>query len=196
MTSGFLIAFEGIDGSGKSTQWQRLDEYLRAKGYDVVMSYEPTHRTYGKQLRDAWLSGRRLPVEEEIGLFEKDRREHVENVIKPALQHNATVLLDRYYYSSAAYQGVRDGQTPEVVMQRFEQFCPRADICLLFDLPVEEALQRMNASGKKMDAMEVSDNLERVRTAFLSLNRPEIVVLNASLPPDELEASVRKVVPL
>lgn len=191
---GRLIAFEGIDGSGKTTQWKRLAARLRAGGREVVLSYEPTRNRWGRALRDAWLGGKRLPVEEEIHLFERDRREHLHTLIRPALARGAIVLLDRYYYSSAAYQGSREGQTPEAVLARFETFAPAADLMLLFDLPVTEALWRMNDSGKSPDAMEVRGNLERVARAYRSLERPEIRRIDASGPPDEVERRVWDVV--
>ncbi len=187
---GMLIAFEGIDGSGKSTQWKRLGAWLKELGRDVVLSFEPTKRAHGQWLRDAWATGVRLPVDEEKALFDADRREHIDEVINPALERGAIVLLDRYYYSSAVYQGTREGETPEAVLRHYEAFCPRPDVVLLFDLPVEAALQRMQSSRSNLDAMEVRDNLETVRTAYLNLNRPEIVVVDASGSPDEVWDSV------
>lgn len=100
---GRLIVFEGIDGTGKSTHIGHLRKYLEGKGLEVVQSFEPTRGQWGRMLRDSAVTGR-LSVEEEVALFLKDRREHVETLIAPALARGAWVLLDRYYLSMMAYQ--------------------------------------------------------------------------------------------
>lgn len=100
---GRLIVFEGIDGTGKSTHIGHLRKYLEGKGLEVVQSFEPTRGRWGRMLRDSAVTGR-LSVEEEVALFLKDRREHVETLIAPALARGAWVLLDRYYLSMMAYQ--------------------------------------------------------------------------------------------
>lgn len=191
---GTLIAFEGIDGSGKSSQVDPLAAWLRERGHAVTVSAEPTAGPHGQALRDAWRAGQRLPVEEELDLFEADRRDHVTRLIRPALNRGETVLIDRYYYSSAAYQGTQPGQTPAGVLSRFETFCPRPDLVLLFDLPVDEALRRMTASRSTLDAMEAHDNLLRVRQAFRAIDRPEFVRIDATRPMDEVRLSVREIV--
>ncbi|HEX04919.1 MAG TPA: dTMP kinase [Bacteroidetes bacterium] len=179
---GILIALEGIDGSGKSTQWKRLGEWLKsAQEREVVMSVEPTNGPHGQALRDAWASGIRLPVEEEIELFVLDRDDHLDEVILPALEKGSIVLLDRYYYSSAVYQGTQPDQSIEAVLREFEDFCPRADLMLLFDLPAHVAMQRMHAGRSVLDVMEKLDNLRKVRSAYLRLGRKETRIVDAAL---------------
>ena len=108
---GRLIVFEGIDGTGKSTHIGHLRKYLEDRGVEVVQSFEPTRGPWGRMLRDSAVTGR-LSVREEVDLFLKDRREHVETLIAPALARGAWVLLDRYYLSMMAYQGARGWTLP------------------------------------------------------------------------------------
>src|SRR6266566_7765582 len=95
---GFLVAIDGIDGSGKTTQAQLLAKFCEENRLSFVMSKEPTKGDYGRQIRDSAIRGR-LSVEEEIEILEKDRCEHVEKLIKPALHNEQIVILDRYYFS-------------------------------------------------------------------------------------------------
>ena len=102
--SGTLIAMEGIDGAGKTTQVDLLVEFLRSAGVRVVRSKEPTDGPWGKKIRHSAANGR-MTLEQEIEAFVDDRKEHVQNVIAPALNDGQTVVLDRYFYSTIAYQG-------------------------------------------------------------------------------------------
>src|SRR4051812_21288936 len=94
-----LIAFEGIDGSGKSTQAAMLGAWLNGQGREVVLTKEPTNGPHGTRLRQPFMAGRLSP-REELDCFVADRREHVESLIKPALARGAVVIVDRYYYST------------------------------------------------------------------------------------------------
>ena len=99
---GRLVVFEGIDGTGKSTQIKLLAQYLQERGIEVVTDYEPTRGEWGMKVRNAALSGERLSLEEEINCLLQDRREHVREFIEPALNRGAWVLLDRYYLAMMA----------------------------------------------------------------------------------------------
>src|SRR5690348_11605062 len=101
---GFFIVLEGIDGSGKSTQVKAIAAALRERGYEVVTTKEPTDNKWGKILRNSASTGR-LSAEEELETFIKDRKEHVEILIRPSLDAGKVVITDRYYFSTAAYQG-------------------------------------------------------------------------------------------
>ena len=105
---GLFIVFEGIDGTGKTTQIKKLLTHLQGMNYDVVSFYQPTHGTWGKKLRQLFVDGHIIPIRDEIQLSVNDRQESVERDILPALQKNKLVLLDRYYWSNAAYQGILD----------------------------------------------------------------------------------------
>jgi len=140
---GWLIVFEGIDGSGKTTQMRRVAEALRARGLGVVELFEPTRGRFGQQIRSlAQQKHHPISPEQEMELFIRDRMEDVEKNIRPALERGNIVLLDRYYYSTIAYQGAR-GLDPPMIQQRNEAFAPRPDLVLYFSLSVDEAMRRI-----------------------------------------------------
>ena len=112
---GWLIAFEGIDGTGKTTQIELLAEVLRQRGLRVVATREPTDGQYGRKIRQLYKNRKSVTPEEELNLFLHDRREHVVQVIAPALASGKVVLTDRYYYSTAAYQGAA-GHDPQKII--------------------------------------------------------------------------------
>jgi dTMP kinase len=106
MNKGLLIVFEGIDGTGKSTQMLLLARYLREKGLVVIETREPTNGQFGQKIRALYTNRNGISPEQELELFLADRREHVQNVLAPALREGKVVLCDRYFLSTAAYQGV------------------------------------------------------------------------------------------
>ena len=178
---GFLVVLEGIDGAGKSTQARTLGERLTARGQRVVLSREPTMGQWGKLLRESAQTGR-LSIEEEVELFLKDRREHVNELILPRLREGCVVIVDRYYFSTAAYQGAR-GLDPQELIRRNEEFAPEPDLLVLFDLPVEDGLSRVRARGDKADHFEQVEALRRVREIFLSIQKPYLVKVDARQAP-------------
>jgi len=140
---GWLFVFEGIDGSGKTTQVRRAAAALKARGLRVVELVEPTRGLFGQQIRMlAQQKGRAISPEQEMELFIRDRMEDVEKNIRPALERGNIVLLDRYYYSTIAYQGAR-GLDLEMIRQRNEAFAPRPDLVLYFAISVDEAKKRI-----------------------------------------------------
>ena len=178
---GFFVVLEGIDGAGKSTQAKLLGERLTQHGRRVVLSREPTMGQYGKLLRESAQTGR-LSIEEEVELFLKDRREHVNELILPRLREGCVVIVDRYYFSTAAYQGAR-GLDPLELIRRNEDFAPEPDLLVLFDLPVEDGLARVRARGDQADHFEQVEQLRRVREIFLSINKPYLVKVDARKEP-------------
>ena len=163
---GKLIVFEGIDGTGKSTHINRLKEKLEERGIVVVTGYEPTHGQWGKKLRKSAATGR-LPIDEEVSLFLKDREEHVEQVIAPALERGDWVLLDRYYLSMMAYQGAC-GQDVAAIRRANEEFAPIPDMVIWLDIPVEVAFERIGSRGER-DAFETEAMLTACRNTFASI---------------------------
>ena len=186
---GRLIVFEGIDGTGKSTHIGHLRKYLEGKGLEVVQSFEPTRGRWGRMLRDSAVTGR-LSVEEEVALFLKDRREHVETLIAPALARGAWVLLDRYYLSMMAYQGAR-GIDPEVIRAANEEFAPVPDAVVWLDIPVSVALDRIGNRGER-DAFETEAGLAACRSVFASVHAPWMLRIDADAGKEEVAARVRK----
>ena len=183
---GWLVVVEGIDGAGKSTVVRRLAECCNARGLPCVTSAEPTRGPWGMKLRQSMTEGR-LSLEEELGLFLKDRAEHVERLIRPSLAAGKVVLLDRYYLSTAAYQGAR-GAEPEMILEMNERFAPRPDLVLLLDFDPDGGLARIRARGDAPNTFEVAEQLRTVRNIFLGLERPFIRRVDASRPADEVLA--------
>jgi dTMP kinase len=175
---GVLVVVEGVDGAGKSTVLRHLRAVCEALGREVVAGREPTDGPHGRRLRESAAQGR-LPLEAELELFILDRRAHVEEVILPALSKGAVVLLDRYYFSTAAYQGAR-GADPEAILRMNEAFAPEPDVVLLLDLDPMLSLERIRARGGGVDAFERLEALQAVRDIFLSIKRPYLEVVDAS----------------
>lgn len=188
---GLLIAVEGIDGTGKSTLVQALAAALRARGRNVVASFEPTRGPWGSRVR-ALASGGRESVtpEQELAWFTEDRREHVRDVIRPALERGDVVLLDRYFYSTMAYQGAR-GLDPAAIERENLAFAPLPDLLVLLELPVAQALQRITRQrGAAPDAFEGAAYLERVAAIFRDVGHPNLLPLDASRPTEAMVASI------
>jgi dTMP kinase len=193
MQSGLFIVIEGIDGTGKSTHAHRLAEKFLAQGRQVVLSREPTDGPWGTKLRASAATGR-LSAADELEYFLNDRREHVEATIAPALAAGKVVVLDRYYFSTMAYQGAR-GFDPSKIRRLNEVFAPVPDLLLILDLEVDQALQRIGSRGDTANAFEQRENLQRCREIFLSLQHESfarVVDSNGSL--DEVGLRIEHVV--
>lgn len=185
---GLLIALEGIDGTGKSTLQRALSRAIAATGRTVCCSREPTFGKFGQRLREA-AKVKRLAPEQEVELLLADRREHVEQVIAPALARGEVVILDRYYYSTAAYQGAA-GMDPKELIDLNERFAPRPDLVVILDLLPEQALERIAGRGLASDEFERIDNLRRAREIFLALQGPQFLRLDALQPVERSVAAV------
>ncbi len=186
---GTLIALEGIDGSGKSTQARRLCERLEAAGRPAVVFREPGDSEFGDRLREIFRGVRDVEPEEEMRLFVEDRRIDVRNNILPSLEDGKVVVMDRYYFSTMAYQGAL-GIDPEQIRTTNESFAPRPDLTLILDLPAERGAERIRASRGAQDSFEGVDYLRRVRALFLSFVADDVERIEASVDPEEVEASI------
>ncbi len=164
---GLLIVVEGIDGAGKSSVSTLLAQYCGERGVACVISKEPTSLKWGRELRKSASEGR-LTLEAELELFRKDRQMHVEGTIRPALEEGHVVIVDRYYWSTAAYQGAR-GADPDAIIADHETFAPRPDVFLLLDIPVTGGLERIGRRGDKPNDFEKTESLEKARAIFLGL---------------------------
>jgi dTMP kinase len=173
MNYGLFIVIEGIDGTGKSTQVKRLGDWFESHGREVVLSREPTAGPWGSKVRESAASGR-LSAAEELQCFLNDRAEHVRELIRPALAAGKVVILDRYYFSTMAYQGAR-GFDPVEIRRRNEEFAPVPDRLLIMDLDVDTALERIGVRGDTANEFEKRDSLERCREIFLSLRDESFV---------------------
>lgn len=189
-----FIVIEGIDGTGKSTQAKRLAEHFLGQGREVVLSREPTDGPWGTLLRESASTGRLSP-DEELAIFLKDRKQHVEEKIAPALAVGKVVILDRYYFSSMAYQGTR-GFDPLEIRRKNEEFAPIPDLLLILDLDVETAIQRIGSRGDTANEFEQRANLERCREIFLSLkDEPFARIIPSDCSPDEVTKRLLNTLP-
>ncbi len=187
---GTLIALEGIDGCGKSSQARRLVDELRRRGYDAVGLREPGDSEYGRRLRRIFVQGRHVSPREEVELFLADRRIDVLDNIVPALERGAVVVMDRYYLSSIAYQGSL-GVDPEWIRAENERIAPRPDLTVVLDIDVATARERIRAARGATNAFEDADYLERVRAAYLAaVDGRAVVRVNAARAPDEVFAAL------
>jgi dTMP kinase len=144
VTRGKLIVFEGVDGCGKSTQLVLLAEALRARGHDVVATKEPTDGEHGRRIRTMARSGERVAAETELAWFVADRRQHVAELIEPALAAGRMVVSDRYYLSSVAYQGARGLDWRGILADSEAEF-PLPDLAIAIEIDPERALERVDA---------------------------------------------------
>lgn len=193
---GFFVAFEGGEGAGKSTQARLLAEWLRDKGHEVVVTFEPGATELGRKLRSALLDAdqQRLASRTEALLFAADRAEHVATVVSPALERGAIVVTDRFVDSSIAYQGSgRDLAVPDVIrLSRWATDGLRPDLTVVLDLPPTDGLRRVK-SPDKLEAEPIEFH-ERVRDRFVTLARrggARYLLVDATKPPEEIAALIQ-----
>ncbi len=190
MNRGRLIAFEGVDGCGKSTQLARIHANLRRAGCDVVATREPTDGPTGDRIRQMARSGEALEPSEELRWFVEDRRVHVAEVIAPALAAGRAVLSDRYYLSTVAYQGAR-GLDFEAILADSEAEFPVPDLAVLLEIDPEKALDRVHARGGVIESVfERSDFLGHVAEVFRAIDRPYLERVAADRLPEEIETDI------
>ena len=185
-----FVSFEGLDGSGKTTQLRLLAERLTAEGDTVVVTREPGGTELGEAIRDLVLHGGNVAPWAEAALYAASRAQHVEEVIQPALERGATVLCDRYLDSSVAYQGVARGlgldRVLDLNLAAVGGLLPDLTFLLQVDATVAES--RMTENRDRLER-EDGDFHARAAEGYRELaNRfPErLVVLDAALPPGEL----------
>ncbi len=167
MQNGLLIAFEGIDGTGKSTQLQMLAAFLQDRGCRVITTREPTDSSYGRRIRELYIDRGSCTLEEELELFIEDRRLHVQELIEPQLKAGSIVLTDRYYFSTAAYQGAA-GMDVSAIFAR-NSFAPIPDLVLLLTMEPEVSIARIREGrGEELNDFEQLDQLKKVAAHFSS----------------------------
>ena len=205
--TGAFITFEGIDGSGKSTQVRMLASVLRLRGMDVLQTREPGGTPLGARLREALLDAQeQVDPLAELLLYAADRAQHVRAQLLPALAEGRVVISDRYADATVAYQGAGRGFEPSLVDQVIALATGglKPDLTLLFDLSVAESCARSrNRTGGNGelcgDRLERENELfhTRVRDAYLQIAAAEparVRVLNASLSVEEIHAHVLEIV--
>ncbi len=187
-----LINLEGIDGCGKSTQSQFLIDKFESGNEKTILLKEPTNGKYGQKLWEM-LSGKiEATTEEILELFVLDRKEHVNQKIKPALDDGKNVIMDRYYYSTMAYQVAAGIDVNRI--RRDNDFAPKPDIVLIFDLPADLAMKRVR-SHSVADVFEKEEHLEKVRKAYLNLEDDSLVrIIDATRTPEKIFDEVWRLV--
>ncbi|MDJ0867612.1 MAG: dTMP kinase [Myxococcota bacterium] len=180
MNRGRLVAFEGIDGCGKSTQLARFARALEQAGHEPTLTREPTDGPWGRRIRAMARSGERVAPEEELRWFVEDRREHADQVLRPALDAGRVVVTDRYYLSTVAYQGAR-GLDAAALLAEAEAEFPAPDLALVFHVDPEQGLARVAARGEPEEpAFEELAFLRRVARNFRALERDYVAHLDGS----------------
>ncbi|MEV0320774.1 dTMP kinase [Streptomyces sp. NPDC050658] len=195
--SGFFIALEGGDGAGKSTQAEALAEWIRAKGHEVVVTREPGATPVGKRLRSILLdvSSAGLSHRAEALLYAADRAEHVDTVVRPALERGAVVISDRYIDSSVAYQGAgRDLSPTEVArINRWATGGLVPNLTCLLDVSPEAARERFTEAPDRLES-EPAEFHARVRSGFLTLAAADpgrYLVVDAAQEPEAVTTVIR-----
>ena len=202
---GKFITFEGIDGSGKSTQMRMLASDLRVKGCNVITTMEPGGTPLGRRLREAFLeTEENVSPTAELLLFAADRAQHIELLIKPALEEGKIVISDRYADATFAYQGAGRGFSETLVNQIIEIATNglKPDLTLFFDVAVEKALMRTHSrdeAGEKKNRMdsETTEFYRRVRASYLKIAEKEkdrFIIIDGDGSVAEVHARVLQVV--
>ena len=202
--AGTFITFEGIDGSGKSTQLRLLSAFLRAGGCDIVVTREPGGTPLGQRLRAALLDAQEhVEALTELLVFAADRAQHVRRLLRPALERKQIVLSDRYADATMAYQGAGRGFPQQLVSELVELATGglKPELTLLFDLPIEQCMKRTSRrNGRhKTDRLDAEDAAFHrcVRDAYLQIaaDEPERVrVIDSSGSVDATHKAVKKVI--
>jgi dTMP kinase len=199
LARGFFITFEGGEGAGKSTQIERLARKMRAKKYDVVVTREPGGSPGAEAIRHVLLSGAAEPFgpKMEAVLFSAARSDHVEQLIRPAVEHGSVVLCDRFMDSLRVYQGVTGNLDP-VFVKTLERVAVNGmvpDMTLILDIDAAEGLRRATlrrgagASADRFEKETLAIHQAR-REAFLAIAAAEperCVVIDASGEAEEVE---------
>ena len=202
---GTFITFEGIDGSGKSTQLRLLANFLHSKNCDLLLTREPGGTPVGNKLRAALLDAHEeVDPLAELLVFAADRAQHVRRVLRPALEAHQVVFSDRYADATAAYQGAGRGFSPHLISEIIELATEglQPDLTLLFDLSIEESNSRTRRRsdakrrGDRLDS-ETADFHARVREESLRIahkNPDRVKVVETNRPIEETHARVKEII--
>jgi len=169
MSRGKFLTLEGIDGAGKSTHLGAIGDLLRSRGKDVVVTREPGGTPLGEKLRAVVLS-QAMSIDTETLIMFAARREHIFQVIEPALERGRWVVSDRFTDATYAYQGAGGGMTADRIaaLERWVNDGLKPDLTLVFDVPVELALARLPRDRRDRFEAESRGYFERVRAAYLA----------------------------
>ena len=198
-TKGKFIVFEGTDGSGKSTQMKMLGKYLKAKGIPVYGTHEPTESPFGALLRSC-LTGRVETDERAIAaLFAADRLDHISNSVNgiaKQLDAGVTVLCDRFYFSSLAYNGGLVSADWVAQLNAPAMRMLRPDLTVFIDLTPEESMKRVSRRGET-ERYETMDKQKRIRDKYFDVfrmfaGRENIAVIRSEEEKERTQANIRQ----
>ena len=199
MKKGLFITFEGGDGCGKTTQIKLLDEYLRSKGYKTLLTREPGSKGLGIKLREILLNydGDVSPTCESF-LFLADRAQHVDCIIKPALEEGVVVLCDRHTDSTVAYQGYGRGLDLEQIhnLNNIATNGLKPDLTIVLDVDVETSQNRVGSEKDRMESAGL-EFFERVRKGFLEIAKQEperVRVIDSTQTIEEIHKQILELV--
>lgn len=202
MNRGVFISFEGIEGTGKSTQARLLFDYLKSKGIDALLTFEPGGTPIGRKIREVLLSPEHEEMDAvaELMLYLADRRQHISEVILPELDAGKTVVTDRFSDSTMAYQGYGRGIGRSLIdsLNNAATGGLKPDLTLLLDIDVEAGLLR-NRKARKTDRLELQERAfhERVREGYLAIQKAEparVVIVDARGGIEDVGSAIRDVV--
>lgn len=197
MNTGIFITFEGGDGAGKTTQSELLATWLQNRGYEVVHTREPGGSGLGDSVRNVLLHGGHVTPRAEALLYAADRAQNIAEVVRPALDHGAAVVQDRYIDSSLAYQGA-GRPLPQDEIRHINEWASEGlwpQLTVLLDADPQLAIMRREAAGQKADRLEreATEFHLRVRAEYLKLAGAEpgrFLVLDAARPIEVLHAAI------
>ncbi|MFN2533159.1 MAG: dTMP kinase [Pyrinomonadaceae bacterium] len=202
--TGTFITFEGIDGSGKSTQLRLLSNFLRVTGCDVLATREPGGTPVGVRLRAALLDAdEEVDPLTELLVFAADRAQHVRRVLRPALDRGSVVISDRYADATVAYQGAGRGFSSQLISQIVELATEglRPNLTLLFDVSINESTTRTSrrSAKNKRDRLDIEDRNfhTRVRAAYMKIASSEpqrVKLIDTSGTVEETHEQVKQIV--
>lgn len=198
-TKGAFITFEGADGCGKTTQSELIKQYLEQKGFDVVWTREPGSKGLGQKIRELLLhyDGDVAPMCEAF-LFLADRAQHVEHLIKPAVEQGKIVICDRHTDSTIAYQGYGRGENIEQLryLNNLATGMTKPDLTFVFDVSTDVAQERVGDEKDRMESAGVEFH-KKVRQGYLELANEEpnrIKVVNANNSIEQVFEDAKKII--
>ena len=200
MMKGIFITFEGIEGSGKSTQLSMLNKWLTNHDYDVIATREPGGTKIGEKIRELLRSGSKNDVfspRTELMLFEASRAQHMEEIVLPALNNGKIVLCDRFFDSTTVYQGVARAIDTDIVhiLNDFSSFEKKPDLTIILDIDVDESMNRLIKREISKDRIEQEDRkfFENVRNGYLNLaqNNERFFVIDGSSDANSIQQKIR-----
>ncbi|WP_118972978.1 dTMP kinase [Taibaiella koreensis] len=198
MQKNLFIAFEGIDGSGKSTQVQLLAGKLREQGHKVYTTFEPTDSKIGKMIRDIFAHKEPADHRTIAALFVADRLDHLlhpENGLLKKLAEGYTVITDRYYFSSYAYHGTHMSMDWVIAANALCADLLRPDLNIYIDMPPEASMERISKGRNSTELYETLDNLKQVRDKYLEAfgkekDREKIFITDGNRPAEAVAEDV------